>query len=192
LARAHARVRRQRSDYLHKISSQLARRKQAVVIEDLAVGGMLKSRRFSRGLADQALASLRRQLEYKCQTTGCRLLVAPRYFPSSKRCSNCGWIWVGMPLKAREFVCPECGLRRDRDHNAALNLKWWAQQSLAAQVAAGRAETLNACGARVRPGLPAGAEQLPKAGRAQAVKQESSTSGSPMDQSRTTNSRGGS
>jgi putative transposase len=111
LARAHARVRRQRSDYLHKISSQLARSKQAVVIEDLAVGGMLKSRRFSRGLADQALASLRRQLEYKCQASGCRLLVAPRYFPSSKRCSNCGWIWVGMPLSAREFVCPDCGLR---------------------------------------------------------------------------------
>jgi putative transposase len=154
LARAHARVRRQRSDYLHKISSQLARRKQAVVIEDLAVGGMLKSRRFSRGLADQALASLRRQLEYKCPASGCRLLVAPRYFPSSKRCS-------------------------DRDHNAALNLKWWAQQLLATEVAAGRAETLNACGARVRPGLPAGAEQLPKAGRAQAVKQESSTTGLP-------------
>jgi IS605 OrfB family transposase len=56
-----------------QITSQLARSKQAVVIEDLAVGGMLKSRRFGRGLADQALASLRRQLEYKCPASGCRL-----------------------------------------------------------------------------------------------------------------------
>ena len=99
---------------------------------------------------------------------------------------------VGMPLSAREFVCLECGLCRDRDHNAALNLKWWAQQLLAAEVAAGRAETLNACGARVRPGRPEGAEQLPKAGGAQAVKQESSTAGLPAGQSRTTNLRGGS
>jgi putative transposase len=81
-----------------QITSQLARSKQAVVIGDLAVGGMLKSRRFGRGLADQALASLRRQLEYKRPASGCRLLVAPRYFPSGKRCSDCGWIWVGMPL----------------------------------------------------------------------------------------------
>jgi putative transposase len=192
LARTHARVRRQRADFLHKITSRLAKSKQAVVIEDLALGGMLKSRRFSRGLADQALGSLRRQLEYKCPASGCRLLVAPRYFPSSKRCSNCGWTWVGMPLSAREFGCPECGLRRDRDHNAALNLKRWAQQLLAAEVAAGRAETLNAWGARVRPGRSAGAEQLPKAGWAQAVKQESSTAGLPTGQSRTTNLRGGS
>lgn len=63
LARAHARVRRQRCDHLHKITSRLARTKSALVMEDLAVGGMLKSRRFSRGLTDQALASLRRLLE---------------------------------------------------------------------------------------------------------------------------------
>jgi putative transposase len=151
LARAHARVRRQRSDYLHKITSLLARTKPVVVIEDLSVHGMLRSRRFSRSLADQALGTVRRQLEYKCRSSGCRLMVAPRYFPSSKRCSDCGWIWVGMPLSAREFVCQHCRGRRDRDHNAALNLKWWAQQLLAAEVAAGRAETLNACGARVRP-----------------------------------------
>jgi IS605 OrfB family transposase len=112
MPRAHARVSRQRSDYLHKISSQLARSKQAVVIEDLAVGGMLKSRRFSRGLADQALASLRRQLQYKCPASGCRLLVAPRYFPSSKRCSDSGWIWVGMPLTRRPLVEIGAQLRR--------------------------------------------------------------------------------
>ena len=154
LQRRHVRVRRQRVDYLHKITTHLARTKQVIVIEDLAVGGMLKSRRFSRSLADQSFGLLRRQLEYKCRASGARLLLAPRFFPSSKRCSRCGWIWAEMTLKEREFRCqnPDCGGVLDRDHNAALNLKWLGEQYSTAEVAAGRAETLNACGARVRPG----------------------------------------
>jgi putative transposase len=115
---------------------------------------MLKSRRLSRSLADQSFGLLRRQLEYKCQVTGARLLLAPRFFPSSKRCSRCGWIRAEMTLGEREFRCqnPDCGWVCDRDHNAALNLKWWGEQDSTAEVAAGRAETQNACGARVRPG----------------------------------------
>jgi putative transposase len=150
LQRRHARVRRQRADHLHKITTHLARTKPVIVIEDLAVGGMLKSRRLSRCLADQSFGMLRRQLEYKCLASGARLLLAPRFFPSSKRCSCCGWIWAEMTLKEREFRCqnPECGLLLDRDHNAALNLKWWGEQHSTAEVAAGRAETQNACGAR--------------------------------------------
>ena len=105
LQRRHVRVRRQRVDHLHKITTHLARTKPVIVIEDLAVGGMLKSRRFSRSLADQSFGLLRRQLEYKCRASGARLLLAPRFFPSSKRCSRCGWIWAEMALKEREFRC---------------------------------------------------------------------------------------
>ncbi|MBO0683496.1 MAG: transposase [Candidatus Dormibacteraeota bacterium] len=150
LQRRHARVRRQRADHLHKITTHLARTKQGIVIEDLAVDGMLKSRWMSRSLADRSFGLLRRQLEYKCQASGARLLVAPRFFPSSKRCSRCGSVRAELPLNEREFQCenPECGLVLDRDHNAALNLKWWAEQGSTADVAAGRAETENACGAR--------------------------------------------
>lgn len=154
LQRRHARVRRQRADHLHKITTHLARTKQVVVVEDLAVAGMLKSRRFSESLADQSFGLLRRQLEYKCQASGTRLLVAPRFFPSSRRCSGCGSIRAQLPLEERTFRCqdPECGLVIDRDHNAALNLRWWGEQASTTDVAAGRAETQNACGARVRPG----------------------------------------
>ncbi|HEX4621514.1 MAG TPA: transposase [Myxococcaceae bacterium] len=154
LERRHARVRRQRVDQLHKITTHLARTKPVIVIEDLAVDGLLRSRRMSRSLADQSFGLLRRQLEYKCQASGALLLVAPRFFHSSKRCSRCGCVRAELTLGEREYRCenPECGLVLDRDHNAALNLRWWGEQSLSAAVAAGRAETQNACGARVRPG----------------------------------------
>ncbi|HEY8739846.1 MAG TPA: hypothetical protein VIN56_04570, partial [Candidatus Dormibacteraeota bacterium] len=79
---------------------------------------------------------------------------------------------------------PACGLRLDRDHNAALNLRFSGEQSRS-EVAAGRAETLNACGARVSPGRTQGAIRSPAPGRAQAVKQEPSAAGLPVDQSRT-------
>ncbi|MBO0743899.1 MAG: transposase, partial [Candidatus Dormibacteraeota bacterium] len=104
-------------------------------------------------LADQSFGLLRRQLEYKCQASGARLVVAPRFFPSSKRCSRCGWIRAELMLSEREYRCqnPECRAVLDRDHNAALNLKWWGEQDFPTDVAAGRAETENACGAGVRP-----------------------------------------
>ncbi|MBO0744897.1 MAG: transposase [Candidatus Dormibacteraeota bacterium] len=153
LQRRQARVRRQRADHLHKITTHLARTKQVIVIEDLAVDGMLKSRWMSRSLADQSLGLLRRQLEYKCQANGVLLVVAPRFFPSSKRCSRCGWIRAELTLREREYRCenPACGAVLDRDHNAALNLRWWGEQGFPTDVAAGRAETQNACGAGVRP-----------------------------------------
>ncbi|MBO0745752.1 MAG: transposase, partial [Candidatus Dormibacteraeota bacterium] len=88
-----------------------------------------------------------------CQASGALLVVAPRYFPSSKRCSCCGWIRGELMLSEREYRCqnPECRAVLDRDRNAALNLKWWGEQSSTTDVAAGRAETENACGAGVRP-----------------------------------------
>jgi putative transposase len=94
----------------------------------------------SRSLADQSFGLLRRQLEYKCGASGTRLLVAPRFFPSSKRCSSCGRVRDELTLAERVFRCPNpaCGLVMDRDHNAALNLKWWAEQGSTAEVAAGR------------------------------------------------------
>jgi putative transposase len=153
LQRRDARVRRQRADSLHKITTHLARTKPVIVIEDLAVKAMLQSRRMSRSLADQSFGLLRRQLEYKCLASGARLLVAPRFFPSSKRCSGCGAIRAELSLSERVFRCQnrDCRLVIDRDQNAALNLKWWAEHGSSADVAAGRAETQNACGARVRP-----------------------------------------
>jgi putative transposase len=139
LARLHLRVFNIRQDTLHKITTYLAKNHSQVVIEDLCVAGLLKNRRLSRVIADVGFYEFRRQLEYKCEWYGSELVVAPRFYPSSKRCSGCGNIKSDLTLSDRVYVCNECGLEMDRDLNAACNL-----------VAASWTETENACGEDVR------------------------------------------
>ncbi len=139
LARLHLRVFNIRQDTLHKITTYLAKNHSQIVIEDLCVSGLLKNRRLSRVIADVGFYEFRRQLEYKCEWYGSELVVAPRFYPSSKRCSACGNIKSDLTLSDRVYVCTECGLEMDRDLNAACNL-----------VAASWTETENACGEDVR------------------------------------------
>jgi putative transposase len=122
LARAHRRIRNQRLDGLHKATTALARAKSVIVVEDLHVAGMVRNRRLARAIADQGWAEFHRQLSYKTTWYGSRLLVAPRFYPSSKTCSGCGLIKADLPLSVRVFCCPACGLVLDRDVNAARNL----------------------------------------------------------------------
>jgi len=122
VARLHRRVRNLRRDFLHRVSTWLARTKPAVVVEDLDVRSLGRGR-FSRSVADVGLGTFRRMLEYKARWYGVRLLIAPRDFPSTRMCSRCGWVAPKMPLSRRMFRCPECGLVMDRDLNAALNLR---------------------------------------------------------------------
>jgi putative transposase len=167
VARTHRRVRNLRADCLHKLTTHLAKNHGRVVIEDLNVQGMMGSSRgtvaepgrnvrakagLNRALADGALGEFRRQLEYKCGWYGSELLVAPRFFASSKRCSGCGQLREDLSLGERIFGCPACGLMIDRDLNAAYNLVWWAEEN-APKVAASAVETENARGEDVRPGL---------------------------------------
>ncbi|MGV9538195.1 IS607 family element RNA-guided endonuclease TnpB [Streptosporangium sandarakinum] len=151
LGKAHARVANQRRDGLHKLTSRLAATWGTVVVEDLNVSGMLANRRLARAVADVGMAEARRQLTYKTTWSGGRLIVADRWFPSSKTCSGCGAVKAKLALSERTYACIECGLVADRDHNAALNLA-----ALAADVAQSRGETLNARGGAVRPGVRAG------------------------------------
>jgi putative transposase len=139
IARLHLRVFNIRQDTLHKITTYLAKNHSQIVIEDLCVSGMLKNRKLSRVIADVGFYEFRRQLEYKCEWYGSELVVAPRFYASSKRCSACGNIKREMTLSDRVYVCTECGLEMDRDLNAACNL-----------VAASWTETENACGEDVR------------------------------------------
>jgi putative transposase len=148
LARVHARAANLRRDALHKLTTTLATQHAIVVVEQLNVAGMVRNRRLARALSDAGLAELRRQLAYKTGWYGSRLLVADRFYPSSKTCSACGRVKAKLTLAERSFTCEACGLRIDRDLNAARNLA-----KLVDHVARSGRETLNARGADVRPGL---------------------------------------
>jgi putative transposase len=128
LARVHARAANLRRDALHKLSTTLATQHGTVVIEQLNVAGMVRNRHLARVIADAGLAELRRQLTYKMTWYGSRLVVADPFYPSSKTCSACGWVKAKLTLAERIFTCEACGLRIDRDLNAARNLAKLAQQ----------------------------------------------------------------
>ena len=122
LARAHARVRDSRYDWHHKMTTSLVLENQVLAVEDLNVSGMLHNRPLARSLADVAFGEFLRQLEYKARWHGRTLIKVDRFFPSSKRCSVCGFVLERLGLGEREWTCPECGVRHDRDVNAARNL----------------------------------------------------------------------
>jgi putative transposase len=144
LARIHARVANVRADALHQATTALAARYEVVVAEDLNVTGMISNRRIARAVADQGFATARRLLGYKTAWLGGRLIIADRWYPSSKTCSACGTAKAKLSLSDRIFACEACGLVLGRDVNAARNLL---------KLAASGAERINACGPRVRPGL---------------------------------------
>jgi putative transposase len=94
-----------------------------IVIEDPDVKGMMANSRLSEAIADMGFYEFRRQIGYKTEMTGGRLVVADRWFPSTKKCSGCGNTDSEITLSDRIYNCPVCGLTIDRDLNAALNLK---------------------------------------------------------------------
>ena len=162
LARCHRRVRNQRVDQLHKATTALAKTKSVIVVEDLHVAAMVRNRHLARAIADQGWAGFQRQLAYKCQWYGSRLLVAPRFYPSSKQCSSCGLVKASLPLGIRVFCCEGCGLVIDRDLNAARNLALLAEAE-AELVAASSVETRNACGEGSAGLAATGLVELPSA-----------------------------
>jgi putative transposase len=94
-----------------------------LVIEDLNVKGMLENEKLARAISDVGFGMLRSQLEYKAKRYGTHLIIADRWYPSSRLCSICGWKNEALTLSDRRWVCAECGAHHDRDLNAALNLK---------------------------------------------------------------------
>lgn len=122
VANLHYRIGNIRRDTLHKMTTTLAKTKRIVGIEDLNVSGMMKNRCLSRAIADLGLFELRRQLEYKGGWYNCKIVIVDRFFPSSKMCSICGKKNDNLTLADREWYCA-CGVKHDRDHNAAVNLE---------------------------------------------------------------------
>jgi putative transposase len=123
LARLHYKISCRRHDFLHQLSSSLAKTKSVIVLEDLHVKGMARNRGLALSVGDAGFGELRRQLTYKSEWYGARLVVAHRFYPSSKTCSGCGVIKSTLALGSRIFDCPVCGLSLDRDENAAINLR---------------------------------------------------------------------
>jgi putative transposase len=119
LARLHARISDTRQDWMNKTTTSLVARTKLLVIENLSLSGMNKL--WGRKMADIPLWEFRRQLTYKCEKSGCALIVADRFYPSTQLCSCCGGRQK-LGLAERKYACPDCGFTADRDHNAAINL----------------------------------------------------------------------
>ena len=154
LARAYGKVADTRADWLHQATTSIVRENQAIVLEDLAVSGLARTR-LAKSVHDASWGEFRRQLEYKAARYGRQLVVIDRWLPTSQTCSACGRVDGPKPLDVRSWACP-CGAVHDRDVNAAKNI-----------LAAGRAERQNACGVDVRPhagavGVEAGSSGTPQ------------------------------
>jgi len=137
----HRKIRNQRRDALHQATTSLAKTKSVIVVENLNVAGLMRNHHIARQIADLGWGEFHWQLSYKTRWYGSQLVVADRFYPSSKICSGCGHIMASLPLFRRTFICESCGLVIDRDLNAAKNLA-----RLADRVAPGSGETGNACG----------------------------------------------
>lgn len=122
VARLHAKIADSRKDFLHKLSTRLVNENQVIAIETLAVSNMQKNRCLAKSISDASWSEFVRQLEYKSLWYGRELVGIDRWYPSSKRCSDCGHTVAKMPLNVREWSCPECGTIHDRDINAARNV----------------------------------------------------------------------
>lgn len=117
-----------RKNHLSQTTSEIVNRKpRFICIEDLNVSGMMKNRHMSKAVHDQGFYEFRRQLEYKCNGKGVKLIVADRFFPSSKLCSCCGTIKQDLKLSDRIYKC-DCGNVIDRDYNASLNLRSYGEK----------------------------------------------------------------
>lgn len=137
VARIHAKIADARKDFLHKLSTRLIRENQTISLETLAVKNMSKSAKgtieapgrrvkqksgLNKSILDAGWSEFVRQLQYKALWYGREIIGIDRWYPSSKRCSDCGYVLQAMKLSTREWVCPSCGVHHDRDVNAARNI----------------------------------------------------------------------
>ncbi|MFL5659309.1 MAG: RNA-guided endonuclease InsQ/TnpB family protein [Ktedonobacteraceae bacterium] len=139
VAHIHARIADRRKDYQHKLSTQIIRENQVVCVESLQVKNMVQNHKLAKAISDVGWGEFVRQLEYKAEWYGRTLVKIDKFYPSSKRCFDCGHILDSLTLDIRFWICPQCGVSHDRDINAARNI-----------LAAGLA--VAACGEMVRPG----------------------------------------
>lgn len=122
VAKTHAKIADCRRDFTHQLTAKLINENQVIATETLAVKNMIGNRRLSKSIADSNWGELLRQLEYKASWHGRELIGVDRWYPSSKRCFDCGWINDDLRLSDRTWACEKCGSNHDRDINAAYNI----------------------------------------------------------------------
>jgi putative transposase len=145
LARAQQKAAEQRKDFLHKTTTQFVRDHDVIVIEDLSLKGLARTK-LAKSFLDASFGEFRRQLEYKCLWNRKHRVVIDRFFPSSKMCNRCSALNHDLTLSEREWDCL-CGAHHQRDFNAACNIRDEGLRMLAV----GQTESRNAQGASVRP-----------------------------------------
>ena len=117
-----------RHNYLHKTTSEIINRKpKFIALEDLNVTGMMKNRHLAKAIQEQSFYEFKRIISYKANWNNIKIIEVPRFYPSSKTCSECGAIKKDLNLSDREWVCTECGVIHDRDYNASVNLMKYGQ-----------------------------------------------------------------
>lgn len=129
LTRLNRRIAAIRRDATHKLTTMLTKTYKRIGIEDLNVRGMVRNRHLARSISDAGFHEFRRQLTYKAHMYGATVIVADRFYPSSKTCSCCGVVKSTLALSQRMFTCDDCGFEESRDVNAALNLARLAASS---------------------------------------------------------------
>ncbi len=122
IAKLHYKISCIRQDFIHKLTTRLAKNHSEIVIENLNVAGMIKNRKLAKAIADSGFYEFKRQLTYKTQLYGSKLVLADRFFPSSKLCPCCGHKKEQLPLSMRVYDCENCDWVADRDYSASLNL----------------------------------------------------------------------
>lgn len=122
LGKAHERITARREAYLHSIVNALLSKHDVIFIEDLNVAGMVKTRRLSKAICELGLGKFREMLKDKASLNGKMVMEVSRWFPSSKLCHRCGYVYKGLTLSERQWECPVCGAVHDRDRNAAMNI----------------------------------------------------------------------
>lgn len=123
IAKLYQHITNIRDDYLHKISRQLVDENQIILLEDLSVKGLIANRKQSKSVWDCSWSKLITMVKYKAEWYGREVVQISRWFPSSKTCSKCHYVKQDLTLEDREWVCPKCGVKHDRDYNAAVNIK---------------------------------------------------------------------
>ena len=111
-----------RNNHLHQISHKLVSENQTLILEDLSVKNMMGNHRLAKSIGDCSWSELVRQICYKSDWYGRKVIKIDRYFPSSKTCSSCGYIKDDLTLKDREWNCPRCNTQHDRDYNSSVNI----------------------------------------------------------------------
>lgn len=121
-AKLNEKIRNRKLNFLHDVTNHLIDENQVIVMEDLNVKGMVRNHKLAESISEVNWGEFRRILAYKAAWHGRQLVFTDRFYPSSKRCNHCGYIYKELTLKDRQWVCPECGSLIDRDYNAALNI----------------------------------------------------------------------